>query len=457
MRTNRAFQCAVVAALAAAATHAHASDLLVYDDALQNGFQDYSYGGGSDFANPAPVHGGSLSISLAGDDYNAVSFFHNGGPLAFADHPSLRLWIHGGDTGGQQLTLFLQNSTAGTLASVALDDYIDGGAPAANAWREVDVPLASIAVFSALGSYDRIDIQSDADGTQPTLYIDDISLPATPSDAIFASGFDGSGAPPVAGLLIDHDVAIDGLAGDRFSWQDSANQPRVAVLAHNDGGVGNDGTHGGELREFRYQAAGATRIVQATGDGVGGFGYVVSHPYDDASHCTNIDSSSLGHFTPGHFERVFEGRHHAIFRFTQNYPRYCTSDAPAQEYDLPVTIDWVFSSGRDHPLWSITYDLSAVPANRLEDDSRAPYGQLRIDGAGSDAARATIAGVAWGDYYAFTSATDPVTFSSAWSWNRPNTIPYAAVWTSSVDATMGLVQTQTITQQDAGGYWGQDL
>ncbi|HEY0179945.1 MAG TPA: hypothetical protein VGC30_09985, partial [Dokdonella sp.] len=277
-------------------------------------------------------------------------------------------------------------------------------------------------------------------------------------DAIFADGFDAGGAPPAGGFAIEHDVAIDGLSGDRFSWHDSAGRPRAAVLAHNDGGVGTGGTRGGELREFRYEAAGGTRVVRATADGVGGFGYVVSHPYDDSSHCTGGgDPSGIGHTTPGHFQRVFEGPHHAILRFTQNYPRYCTTAAPAQEYDVPVTIDWVFADGRDDPLWTITYDLSAVPVNRLEDDSRAPYGQMRIDGADSDAARATIAGVGWGDYYRFVSTTDPVTFSSGWTWNRPNTVPYVTLWTDAVDATMGIVQTQTIAQQDAGGYWGQDL
>jgi len=443
---------------ALAAAYGRAADLTIYDDALENGFQDYSYGGGSDFSNTTPVHGGSHSIRLAGNDYNAVSFFHGGGVYALTDRPALRLWVHGGMAGGQALTLFLQNSGAGTIASVALNDYIDGGAPAAGAWREADVPLAAIPVFAALGSYDRIDIQSDSDGTQPTVYFDDVSLPSVASDAIFADGFDTGGSSPIDGLAIDHDVAVDGLLGDRFTWRDSASLPRTAVLAHNDGGSGSGGTRGGELREFDYQAGAATRTVRPTDDGFGGFGYVVSHPYDDASHCTGGgDSSSLGHFTAGHFQRVFEGRHHAIFRFTQNYPRYCTANAPAQQYDLPVTIDWVFSSGRDDPLWAITYDLSAVPAGRLEDDSRAPYGQLRIDGATSDGARAPIAGTAWGDYYKFISTTDPVTFSSEWTWNQPNTVPYVALWASGVDATMGVVQTQTIQQQDAGGYWGQDL
>lgn len=453
---NRYGRClALGAALALAAVDAHAT-LVVYDDALRNTFQDYSYGGGSDFDNAAPVHAGTRSIRFDGNAYNAVSFFHAGGALPIAQYPQLHLWIHGGSGGSQQLTLFLQDSGAGTIASVALNPYIGGGAPAAGTWREARVPLATIAPLAALGTFDRIDVQSDAAGSQPTLYLDDVSLEDGQPDPIFGDGFEGGGAA-VDGLAIDRDVAIDGLAGDRFRWRDSAGQPREAVLAHNNGGSGSGGTRGGELREFRYQAGAATRVVRPTADGFGGFGYVVSHPASEDFCTGGGDPSSLGHFTPGQFERVFAGRHHAILRFTQNYPRYCTRTAPAQRYDLPVTIEWTFSTGRDHPLWSVTYDLSGVPADRLEDDSRGPYGQLRIDGAASDAERAPIGGVAWGDYYRFASSTDPVTFDSAWHWNEANTVPFVQLWTSGVDATMGLVQTQTIRQQDAGGYWGQDL
>jgi len=444
-----------IAAFAALACAVPArADLLVYDDALRNGFEDWSYGGGSDFANASPVHAGTRSIRLTGDNYNAVSF-HHAGALSFAQYAGLHFWIHGGGAGNQSLTLFLQNG-ATSSSGIALGAYIAGGAPAANAWREVSVPIATVPAFAALGQFDRIDIQSNAAGTQPAVYFDDVVLTGTVADPIFADGFEGSGAPPANGLVVDHDVPIDGLSSDRFSWRDGAGQPRVAILAHNDNGSGSGGTRGGELREFRYQAGAATRVVRPTGDGFGGFGYVVSHPSSE-DHCTGGgDSSSLGHFTPGQFQRVFEGRHHAIFRFTQNYPRYCTTAAPAARYDLPVTIDWLFSTGRDHPLWSITWDLSGVPANRLEDDSRAPYGQMRIDGAADDGARAQIAGVAWGDYYAFASTANPVTFGSGWSWNAPNTIPNVQLWTATVDAAMGIVQTQTIRQQDAGGYWGQD-
>ncbi len=259
---------------------------------------------------------------------------------------------------------------------------------------------------------------------------------------------------PVATLQVEHDVSVDSMNSDRFTWRDSANAPRVAVLAHNTGQVGPSGTRGGELREFRYQVGGNARTVRSMSNSFGGFGYVVSHPGSE-NFCTGGgDSSSLGHLVTGSFTRVFEGRHHALFRYTQNYPRYCTVDAPATQFNLPVTIEWLFATGHDAPLWSVTYEIPPAATNRLRDDARGPYGEMMIDGADTAATRSQIAGVGWGDYYKFTTTTAPVTFASEWTWNQANTIPYVKLWTTTVDATMGSVATRPITQQDAGGYWG---
>ena len=261
----------------------------------------------------------------------------------------------------------------------------------------------------------------------------------------------------VAPLQIDHDVTVASMVSDRFTWRDSANRPRVAVLAHNDNGAGPGGAAGGALREFRYQLPnGDTRVATVTtygNAGYAGFGYVVSHSSRYAG-CVG-DDSPLGGFIGGHWSRVFEGRHHAIFRFTQNYPRNCPTTTPVQSYTIPVTIDWIFSTGRDHPVWAITYDVDlAAPANTFYDDSRAPYGELNIDGDGTT----DIDGTAWGDRYRFTSTTSPISLSSSWTWNVANTVPYVKEWLAAPlgagdtkDATMGLVQTQTMTQQDAGG------
>ncbi|MEP7098529.1 MAG: hypothetical protein ABI748_12765, partial [Dokdonella sp.] len=453
-----------VAALFAAVwvSPALAQSLVVYDDALQNGFGDWSYGGGSDFANTTPVHGGTHSIALAGSNFNAVSFVHESGLLSTGSYPILHFWIHGGTSGNQALTLVLQTNCSApannctTVATANLNGFISGGAAGAGTWREVTVPITQ-APLSYSGSYDRVDIQSNAATAQATVYFDDIALESGTAvvDPIFGNGFEGS-VPAVNGLVEEHDVTVASMVSDRFSWRDAANQPRVAVLAHNDGQTGPMApggypNRGGALREFRYQMPDdSTRVAGATSygnAGQGGFGYVVSHSaWSSNGGGCNGDDSPLGYGTPGAFQRVFEGRHHAIFRFTQNYPRHCSAAPGGATSSVPVTIDWTFSTGRDNPLWSITYDMHALPADYLFDDSRAPYGELNIDGVGAT----DISGVGWGDRWQFNSTTSPVTLNSAWTWNVPNTVPYVKLWITSTNATMGMVQSQTMTQQDAG-------
>ncbi|HYI07959.1 MAG TPA: fibronectin type III domain-containing protein [Thermoanaerobaculia bacterium] len=424
------------------------AQLTVYDDALQNGYLDYSYGGGDDFVNPAPVHSGTYSIAFTGNNFNALSFARPAPDVSSGDYGTIRFWVHGGAAGGQQLRIYLQLDDV-VVVSGELDSYIDGGAIVAGTWTEVTVDLAEGPLAYA-GSFDRIDLQSDAGGAQPVLYIDDIVLqPDTPD--------------PVATMEIEQSVTVASMLSDRFTWRDSNGEPRVAVLAHNNVGAGPGGTRGGAMREFRYQLPnGATRIASVTtygNAGYGGFGYVVSHA-SDLTGCSN--DSPLGEGIAGTFERIFEGRHHAIFRFRQNYPRNCSSP-PDIARKMPITIDWMFSTGHDHPLWTITWhvdetfataDNTIAPVNTLFDDARAPYGEFNIDGDGFTA----IDGVAWGDRYKFTSTTAPVTLNSAWTWNVANSVPYVKLWLNAPlaagnkkDATMGLVQTQTMTQQDAGG------
>lgn len=445
-----------------ATTGSPGQSLIVYDDALQNGFGDWSWGGGSNFANTAPVHGGSHSIALTGNSYNAISMARETGALSTANYPVLHFWIHGGASGGQALTLILQkecgSGTCVPVAQASLNAFIAGGSPGANAWREVTVPITQ-PPLSYSGPFDRIDIQSAAAGAQATVYFDEVSLQASGAPpvatALFANGFEGTTAT-VPLLVQERDVTVAAMLSDRFTWRDSNNRPRVAVLAHNDGqygpvAPGGYTNRGGALREFRYQMPDdSTRVAGVTNygnAGQGGFGYVVSHSAwpSNGGGCNGNDSP-LGYGFPGAFQRVFEGRHHAIFRFTQSYPRHCSPAPGGASASVPVTIDWTFSTGRDNPLWAITYDMSALPANFLFDDSRAPYGELAIDGVGAS----NISGVAWGDRWQFTSTTAPLTLNSQWTWNTPNTVPYVKLWVDSTNATMGLVQSQTMTQQDAG-------
>jgi len=188
-----------IALLAVAATHAVAQDVPIYTDGLLNGFLNYSYSAlpddGSDFNNAAPFHNSAPSIAFTGDaTFNAVSFAHPSATYASGSYFGLRFFVHGGGTGGQQISLMLQTNGGTTPvlpAVVPLDAYIAGGAIPANSWAQVDVPF-SVLAFNNDGSFDRIDIQT-ADGTQPVLYIDDVSLTTTTSgiqNSIFADSFE---------------------------------------------------------------------------------------------------------------------------------------------------------------------------------------------------------------------------------------------------------------------------
>jgi hypothetical protein len=449
---------------------AAAQSVVVYSDSLQNGFQNFSFGAPApDFANATPTQAGAASIAFSGNNFNAIGLANVGTDYNTASNPVVRLFVHGGASGGQQLRIFVQTTDAGgnstPLANAELDSYISGGALVAGQWREVLVNLTQ-PPLSINGSYDRIDLQSDVAGAQPVLYVDTVSLEplANPgSTAIFADGFENPAAlPTVPLLLIEPNVAVGGMQSERYTWRDHNNQPRVAALARNDGQVGPQGQRGGHLWEYRYETPGGTRIVRPTGSFPGGFGYVVSHRNEGTSGIGG-DDSPLGHGFSGQFTSIFAGRHHAILRFTQRYPRHSRTDAnPANsQYQVPVTLEWMIANGRPNPLWAMTWDLTgalpnAVPVDALNDDTRAPYGEMLFDGSATAGAHSVIAGVGWGDRFKFATTSAPVTLNSEWTWSVANSIPYVKLWTTAVDATMGTVQTQTIVQQDAGGYFGTD-
>lgn len=257
-----------------------------------------------------------------------------------------------------------------------------------------------------------------------------------------------------------------GRTGDSYAWTDSLGQPRSALLARN------TSSGGGLLDRYVYRLANATtRTVNSTASGAGGFGYVVSHlPYvdncaatPDTQFCESNrvigDDSPLGLGFTGTYSVKFAGRHHAIHEFKTTYPRF-TGPHPAGakfiRYDVPVTIQWLFVNGRDHPLWTVTWDWSAVPASlplaqQIEGDARGPYGELDFDGIANSGN--AIGGVAWAvNQQRFITTAAPFTLNSAWTWNTAGdaAIPHHMMWIHNANAQMGVVQTSLLSTHDAG-------
>jgi len=222
---------------------------------------------------------------------------------------------------------------------------------------------------------------------------------------------------------LDRNVQLAGMATDRLTWNDAQCRPRSAALAR----VG-----GGYVRQYTYEVNGKPRVATGTGaNGHKGFGYTVNHGDGPAL---------LGQDMPGDYHPLFVGAHHAFYE-------YAFELAPG----LEVTLHWFFATGRDHPLLAIHYDMTGMSAG-LNADTRTPYGDIAWDGD-ENAAKTEVSGVGWGDRYRFTTTTAPLTMNSEWSYTEPNVVPYVLAWTDKTNAEMGIVQTQTQSQHDAGGYW----
>ncbi len=226
------------------------------------------------------------------------------------------------------------------------------------------------------------------------------------------------------------------------------------------------------LDRYVYQlATTATRTVNALAGGAGGFGYVVSHlPYvsdcgatPDTQFCESIrvigDDSPLGLGYTGTYSVKFAGAHHAIHEFKTTYPRFTGPHLIGPKflrYDVPVTIQWLFVNGTDHPLWSVTWDWSAAPtsvplAQQIEGDSRGPYGEMDFDGINGSGN--LIGGVAWAiSNQRFLTTSAPFTLNGNWTWNTVGAaaIPYNMLWIHNANAQMGIVQTGLLATHDAG-------
>ncbi|MEZ4273406.1 MAG: hypothetical protein R3C68_18810, partial [Myxococcota bacterium] len=251
----------------------------------------------------------------------------------------------------------------------------------------------------------------------------------------------GDSTPPLGpcgNLLRQADANVDGFLTDTFRWFDARCTQRSAAMVHSDI-TDPTGHQGGYLRRYTYTTNGQTRVCDGASNTHPGWGYAVNHFGNGGVNAT------LSYSYPGSQSVVFLGSHHAIYRYVMTY-------AVDYSHNVRVTIDWFFATGRDHPVWSITYDLAAtgIGANVVNADTRSPYGDLQWDGG----AGALVDGVAWGDRYRFTTTKSPLSLLSTWDYSAQNRVPFAMAWSAgSVDAEMGAVQTQTWQQKDGGGYW----
>jgi hypothetical protein len=141
---------------------------IVYDDSLENGWQDWSWAT-VNRANPSPVHSGTHSISVTASNWSAL--YLDVSPMSSSQITNLTFWINGG-TGGQYVLV------QAILGSSAQPGVLLSPLPA-NSWTNINLSPAALNVSNA-PNFTGFWIQSSNANLVPTFYVDDIALQLGP-------------------------------------------------------------------------------------------------------------------------------------------------------------------------------------------------------------------------------------------------------------------------------------
>lgn len=441
---------------------AHA-DIYAYEDSIDNGWSNWSWDATTTVVNDTVVKSSgtaSAQVNIA-TLWNGFSLHRDSGDVNLNTLSAVRFDINPGSADNvpkvAALLVSLQNNT-GTGPAVGLGAYAVP-ALAANTWSTVTIPIGSLA--GALTTLNRLNWQDSQGPGGVSFNIDNIAL-------VSAVAANGCQSLSVDAGATNTGKSINGFLNDQYLWYDNACKLRTAALARND-------THkGGNAKQFTYTLAdGTTRTVNTGANSASGFGYVVAHLSNPSfAGSYGADDSPLGSGKSATHKQLFVGNHHAIHEYTLNYVRYGLTQAaitnhsidpwtwingagdPNRQYvtvyNMPVRIQWMFATGRNYPIWAVTFDLSQAPDHAIDSDTRAPYGDMKVEGGnGAD----VVGGVGWGDKYVFSSLGSPFTMNNDWDYSQLNIgAPYDYLWTANVDAEMGLAGTQLAALQNAGGY-----
>lgn len=156
------------------------ADQVIYDDALENGWQNWGWAT-LNYTNITPVHSGSDSISVTiVNGYDGIQLWHaNINSSAYA---SINFWMDGGASGGQHLQMYGLANLNGTNGFSLSQRYPLAAPPAGN-WQQYSVPLSAFGVAN-LTNFAGFVIQDSSGAAEPTFYLDDISLVSTGAVAV---------------------------------------------------------------------------------------------------------------------------------------------------------------------------------------------------------------------------------------------------------------------------------
>ena len=142
------------------------ADTIVYDDALADDWQNWSWNSTVDFANSTPARG-ARAIAVTFQQGWAGLSLRSESPPNGADYSAVTFWAHGGTTGERTVYFYIQQTDGGN-ETPKQQLTIPAGT-----WTPFTVPLSSLGNPATIK---RLNWQEGTGSAQPTFYVDDIRL-----------------------------------------------------------------------------------------------------------------------------------------------------------------------------------------------------------------------------------------------------------------------------------------
>jgi hypothetical protein len=150
------------------------ADQIIYNDSLQNGWQDWSWAA-VNFTNPSPVHSGADSISVTPSAWSAV-YVHAASAFDPSGYSNLVFWIDGGAAGGQLLKVQATYNGSSVNSGIPLPAL-------SQSWQKINAPLASLTP-AGQPLIDGFWIADRMGTAQAAFYVDDLTLQSGPPAAL---------------------------------------------------------------------------------------------------------------------------------------------------------------------------------------------------------------------------------------------------------------------------------
>lgn len=204
---------------------------VVYADALENGWQSWSWAG-LDPGSTDPVRAG-CAVRVAAGPWQALYLHH--APFSTSAYAAVTFWIHGGSRGGQRLWVKALRSGV-PQAAVPL-----GPLPAGQ-WQSVTVPLRDLGV-AGVPDMDGLWVQDASGTTPPAFSVDEIALTAAPPAPAAPAGLTATpqwaaSCPKCGGMAMAHVVlawnAVPGASSYAVSRDGAQVQDGLAAPAWTD-------------------------------------------------------------------------------------------------------------------------------------------------------------------------------------------------------------------------------